>query len=129
MLSRHRDPPPPPPPLPPHPNSVFRKEIKYTMQPLRGINSLRDGRFFFFNYFLSQLYRWAIILYINCGHQGTATNMQDTETAFECALLFCFHFQDYTDSILRSSSTIHFTILDVCQWCSGSANNSPLSNQ
>ncbi len=77
---------------PPHPNSVFGKEIKYTMEPLRGINSLRDGRIKKKNlYFLSQLYRWVIILYINCGHQGTATNMQGTKTAFECVLSFHFH--------------------------------------
>ncbi len=42
----------------------------------------------FFKYFLSQLYLWVIIPCINCGHQGTATNMQGTETAFERALLF-----------------------------------------
>ncbi len=35
---------------------------------------------------------WVIILCINCGHQITATNMQDTETAFERVLLFYFHF-------------------------------------
>ncbi len=46
----------------------------------------------FFLYFLSQLYHWVIILFINCRHQGTATNIQGTETAFECALSFYFHF-------------------------------------
>ncbi len=40
--------------------------------------------------FLSQLYIWVVILCITCGHQGTATNMQGTETAFEWALLFYF---------------------------------------
>ncbi len=52
---------------------------------------------FFFIYFLWQLYRWEIIQCINCGHQGTATNMLGTKTAFECALLFYFqfHFRDW----------------------------------
>ncbi len=65
--------------------------IKYTTEPLRGINSLRDeGIQIQIKYFLSQLYRWVIILYINSGHQGTATNMQGTETTFECTFLFTF---------------------------------------
>ncbi len=73
----------------------------------RVTNSLQDGRIKEkIKYFLLQLYRWVIMLYINCGHQGTATNTQGTETAFECALLFYFHFRirDHADSILWSSS-------------------------
>ncbi len=55
---------------------------------------------------------------INCGHQGTATNMQGTKSAFECAFEIC----DHTDSTEQQ-------YIDVCQWCSVSANHSPLSYQ
>ncbi len=80
---------------PPHPNSMFGKKIKCTEEPLKGINSLRNGRIkkIIFQYFLSQLNRWVIILYINCGHQWAATSMQGTETAFECTLSFHFHYR------------------------------------
>ncbi len=36
-----------------------------------------------FKYFLSQLYRRVIILYIKRGHQGAVINMRGIETAFE----------------------------------------------
>ncbi len=42
---------------------------------------------------------------------------------------FTLEICDHTDSVLRSSSTIHFARLDVCQGCSVSANHSPLSSQ
>ncbi len=38
---------------------------------------------YIFQYFLAQLYRWVIILYIQCGHQGAAINTRGIETAFE----------------------------------------------
>ncbi len=43
-------------------------------------------------YFLSQLYRRVIILYIECGHQEATINMRGTETAFKCTIAFYFHF-------------------------------------
>ncbi len=49
---------------------------------------------YIFQYFLSQLYRWVIILYIKCGHQGAAINMRGIETVFECMIAFYFHFRD-----------------------------------
>ncbi len=36
-----------------------------------------------FKYFLSQLYRRVLILYIKLGHQGAAINTRGIETAFE----------------------------------------------
>ncbi len=72
----------------------------------------------FFLYFLLQLYCWVIILYINCGHQGTAINMQRAKPLSNARSYFTFTFtfeiRHHTDSILQSSSTIHFTRLDVC---------------
>ncbi len=49
---------------------------------------------YIFQYFLAQLYRRVIILYIKCGHQGAAINMLGTETAFKCMIDFYFHFRD-----------------------------------
>ncbi len=49
---------------------------------------------YIFQYFLAQLYRRVIILYIKCGHQGAAINMLGTETAFKCMIVFHFHFRD-----------------------------------
>ncbi len=51
-----------------------------------------QGGKFIFQYFLSQLYRRVIILYIKCRHQGAAINMRGTETAFKCTIAFYFHF-------------------------------------
>ncbi len=112
-------------------NTAFGKEMTCTTEPLKGINTRWEGKKNIFQYFLSQLYCWVVILYINCSHQGTIINMQGTETAFECALSFYFQFWDsrshaylyYGAEVL----TTHFTRLDVCQWCSGSANHSPSS--
>ncbi len=42
-----------------------------------------QGGKYIFKYFLSQLYRRVIILYIKHGHQGAVINMQGIETAFE----------------------------------------------
>ncbi len=90
-----------------------------------------------FQCFLLQLYHWVIMLYINCGHQGAVINMRGTEITFECALTFYFHFRDSRAHVLcviyRAAVTFllttHFPRLDVCQWCSGSANHLPSSYQ
>ncbi len=42
-----------------------------------------QGGKYIFQYFLSQLYRRVIILYIKCGHQGATINTRGIETAFE----------------------------------------------
>ncbi len=47
-----------------------------------------------FQYFLTQLYCWVIILYIKCGHQGATINMLGIETAFKCTIDFYFHCRD-----------------------------------
>ncbi len=65
---------------------------------------------YIFQYFLSQLYRRVIILYIKCGHQGAAINMRGIETAFECTIAFYFHFRDLRSYVLcvnYSGSTYH----------------------
>ncbi len=91
----------------------------------------KQGGKYIFQYFLSQLYRWVIILYIKCGHQGAAINMRGTESAFKCTIAFYFHFR-FRDSrsheLWRAVLTTHFTRLDACQWCSGSVNHSPSSS-
>ncbi len=65
---------------------------------------------YIFQYFLSQLYHWVIILYIKCGDQGAAINMLGIETAFECTIAFYFHFRDLRSHVLcvnYSGSTYH----------------------
>ncbi len=65
---------------------------------------------YIFQYFLTQLYRWVIILYIICGHQGAAINMRGIETAFECTKKKMFHFRDSRSHVLcvnYSGSTYH----------------------
>ncbi len=62
----------------------------------------------------------------------TFNRLESIETVFECVLLFYFHFWDSRSYGLwiiwiRSSRTIYFTRLDVCQWCSVT-NQSPLSS-
>ncbi len=84
---------------------------------------------YIFQYFLSQLYRWVIILYIKCGHQGAAVNMRGIETALECTVAFYFHFWDSRSHVLclyygAAVLTTHLTRSDACQWCSGSVNHS-----
>ncbi len=92
------------------------------------------GRKFIFKYFLSQLYRRVIVLYIKRGHQGAVINTRGIETAFERSV----------DHVIVSLSrdgmhklrlyygatvlTTHFTRSDACQWCSGSVNHSPSSS-
>ncbi len=88
---------------------------------------------YIFQYFLVQLYRWVIILYIKCGHQGAAINMRGTETAFKCTIDFYFHFRHSRSHKLclyygAAVLTTHFTRSDACQWCSGSVNHSPSSS-
>ncbi len=51
-----------------------------------------QGGKYIFQYFLSRLYRWVILLYIKCGHHGATINMQGSETSFECMIAFYFHF-------------------------------------
>ncbi len=90
---------------------------------------------YIFQYFLAQSYRWVIILYIKCRHQGAAINMRGTETAFKCTIDFYFYFR-FRDSRLHELClyngaavlTTHFTRSDSCQWCSGSVNHSPSSS-
>ncbi len=59
-----------------------------------------QGVKYIFQYFLSQLYRLVIILYIKCGHQGAAINMRGIETAFERSV----------DRVIVSLSLSRFTI-------------------
>ncbi len=92
-----------------------------------------QGGKYIFQYFLSQLYRRVIILYIKCGHQGAAINMLGTETAFKCSIYFYFPFRDSRSHKLcldygAAVLTTHFTRSDVCQWCSGSVNHWPSSS-
>ncbi len=95
-------------------------------------NETQGGKHIF-QYFLSQLYRLVIILYIKCGHRGAAINMWDTETAFKCTIAFYFRFRDSRMHVLclyygAAVFTTHFTRSDACQWCSGSVNHSPSSS-
>ncbi len=88
---------------------------------------------YIFQYFLAQLYRWVIILYIKCGHQGAAIKMRGTETAFKCTIDFYFHFRDSWSQVLclyygAAVLTTYFTKSDACQWCSGSVNHWPSSS-
>ncbi len=70
----------------------------------------RGGKYTF-QYFLLQLYRWVIILYIKCGHQGVAINMRGSETAFKCMINFLVSLSRFTIAIalfiLWSCSTYH----------------------
>ncbi len=50
--------------------------------PLISKKETQGGKHIF-KYFLSQLYRQVIILYIKRGHQGAVINTQGIETAFE----------------------------------------------
>ncbi len=93
-----------------------------------------QGGKYIFKYYLSQLYRRVIILYIKRGHLGAVINTRGIETAFERSV----------DHIIVSLSrhvmhklclycgapvlTTHFTRSDACQWCSGSVNHSPSSS-
>ncbi len=84
---------------------------------------------YIFQYFLTQLYRWVIILYIKCGHQGAAINMLGIENCFQkndhvlfsLSHILCLY---YGAAVL----TTHLTRSDACQWCSGSVNHSPSSS-
>ncbi len=97
-------------------------------------NKGREKGKFIFEYFISQLYRWVILLYIKRRHQGAIINTRGIETAFEWSV----------DRVIVSLSrdtmhklclyygatviTIHLTRSDACQWCSGSLNHSPSSS-
>ncbi len=83
---------------------------------------------YIFQYFLAQLYRWVIILYIKCGHQGAAINMLGIETAFKSTIMFIFTFAHTLLYYGVAALTTHFTRSDACQWCSGSVNHSPSSS-
>ncbi len=93
-----------------------------------------QGGKYIFKYFLSQLFRRVIILYIKRGHQGAVINTRGIETAFERSVdpvivslsrdamhKLCLY---YGATVL----TTHFTRSDACQWCSGSVNHSPSSS-
>ncbi len=73
-----------------------------------------QGGKYIFQYFLSQLYRRVIILYIKCGHQGATINTWGIETAFErsvdrviVSLLLSRFAITRTLFILWSGSTYH----------------------
>ncbi len=98
-------------------------------------SSLQEGNTgkIYIQYFLAQLYRWVIILYIKCGKQGAAINMLGIETAFKRMIAFYFHFRDSRSHVLclyygAAVLTTHLTRSDACQWCSGSVNHSLLSS-
>ncbi len=93
-----------------------------------------QGGKYIFKYFLSQLYRRVIILYIKQVHQGAVINTRGIETAFERSVdrvivslsrdakhKLCLY---YGATVL----TTHFTRSDACQWCSGSVNHLPSSS-
>ncbi len=80
-----------------------------------------QGEKYIFQYFLSQLYRWVIILYIKCGHQGAAINMWVTETTFKNMIDFYFHFRDRTNSVYTMEK-------QYLPHISGSVNHSPSSS-
>lgn len=58
------------------------------MESVKGIDTRWEKNIL--QYLQSQLYRWVIIRYINCGHQGGA--MWGIEIAYERVLIFYFHF-------------------------------------
>ncbi len=92
------------------------------------------GGKYIFKYFLSQLYRWVIILYIKCGHQGAVINMRGIETAFERSVdrvIVSLSINAMHKLSLYYGATVLttlFTRSDACQWCSGSVNHSPSSS-
>ncbi len=101
--------------------------------PLINKKETQGGKYIF-KYFLSQLYRRVIILYIKRGHQGAVMNTRGIETAFERSVnrvigslssdamhKLCLY---YGATVL----TTYFTRSDACQWCSGSVNHSPSSS-
>ncbi len=101
--------------------------------PLISKKETQGGKYIF-KYFLAQLYRQVIILYIQRGHQGAVINTQGIETAFERSVdrvivslsrdamhKLCLY---YGATVL----TTHFTRSDACQWCSESVNHSPSSS-
>ncbi len=89
---------------------------------------------YIFQYFLAQLYRRVIILYIKCGHQGAAINMRALKLLSNARSLFTFTFAfeicDRANSLYYGAAvlTTHFTRSDACQWCSGSVNHWPSSS-
>ncbi len=74
-----------------------------------------------FQYFLAQLYRRVIILYIKCGNHGAAIH-------FFLLSLSRFAIARTLFILWRAVLTTHFTRSDACQWCSGSVNHSPSSS-
>ncbi len=56
-----------------------------------------QGGKYIFQYFLAQLYRWVIILYIKFWHQGAAINMLGIETF---TFTFTFEIRNRTNSVL-----------------------------
>ncbi len=89
---------------------------------------------YIFKYFLLQLYRRVIILYIKRRHQWAVINTRGIETAFEWSVnrnivslsrdamhKLCLYYG-------ATVPTTHFTRSDACQWCSGSVNHSPSSS-
>ncbi len=60
-------------------------------------------------YFLAQLYRWVIILFIKCGHQGATINMLGIETARSLfTFTFTFEICDRMNSVYTmEGSTCH----------------------
>ncbi len=86
-----------------------------------------------FQYFLSQLYNWVIILWIKHRDQGASINMLGIETVLKCTIAFYFPLRDSRSHVLcfyygAAILTTPFTRLEACQWCSRSVNHSPSSS-
>ncbi len=99
--------------------------------PLISKKETQGGKYVF-KYFLSQLYRQVIILYIKRGHQGAIINTRGIETAFERSVDGVSRSRDAMHKLsLYYGATVlttHFTRSDACQWCSGSVHHSPSSS-
>ncbi len=101
--------------------------------PLISKKETQGGKYIF-KYFLSQLYRRVIILYIKYGHQGAVISTQGIETAFEQSVdrvIVSLSIDAMHKLSLYYGATVlttHFTRSDACQWCSGSVNHSPSSS-
>ncbi len=87
-----------------------------------------QGGKYIFKYFLSQLYRRVIILYIKCGHQGAVINTRGIDTAFERSVDRVIVSLSLSRDAIARTLTTYFTRSDACQWCSGSVNHSPSSS-
>ncbi len=142
MADRHRDVEPtlwfhqPPPPNTPPQSAIPCSERKWCVTYYRTPkgNKYEMGGKYTFQYFLSQLNHWVIILYITAGIREPILCLAlklllNSRKRFK----FHFHFRDSRSHVLSlyyeaAVLTTHFTWLDVFQWCWGSANHSPWSS-